>query len=112
MKKIISFVLLLGVFASAVHSEEVNSDRAARQAEARAKRMVAQALSTLQEGGEERAIGLLEAVPKMFPEAQQRFVAYLELGRAHSSKGRRDEALVQLRKAAEAASPAQYCQIF
>ena len=36
MKKIISFVLLLGVFASAVHSEEVKSDRAARQAEARA----------------------------------------------------------------------------
>ena len=104
MKKIISFVLLAGFFASAVHSEEVNADRAARQAEARAKRMIAQALSILQEGGEERAIGLLEAVPKMFPEAQQRFVAYLELGRAHSSKGRRDEALVQLRKAAQAAN--------
>lgn len=76
-------------------------DRAAKQADARAKRMIQQALTTLQDGEEERALGMLEAIPKMFPNSQFRFNAWLELGRAHAAKGRNDEALVVLRKATD-----------
>ena len=76
-------------------------DRAAKQADARAKRMIQQALTTLQDGEEERALGMLEAIPKMFPGSQHRFNAWLELGRAHAAKGRNDEALVVLRKATD-----------
>ena len=76
-------------------------DRAAKQADARAKRMIQQALTTLQDGEEERALGMLEAIPKMFPNSQLRFNAWLELGRAHAAKGRNDEALVVLRKATD-----------
>ena len=85
--------------ADAAAADAAASERAARQADARAKRMIAQALATLQDGEEERAVGLLEAVPKMFPESPQRFAAWLELGRLHGEKGRRDEALAALRRA-------------
>lgn len=112
MKTTLSILVLAGVLAGTAFGEEQKpdraaaaataADRAARQAEARAKRMVAQALATLQDGEEERAVGLLEAVPKMFPDSQQRFTAWLELGRLHGAKGRRDEALAALRKAFEA----------
>lgn len=73
------------------------SDRAVRQANARAKRMVNQALGIMENGEEERAVGVLEAVPKMFPDSPVKYLAYLELGRIHLKKGRNDEALAQLR---------------
>ena len=80
----------------------VAAERAAKQANARAKRMVSQALDILENGEEERAMGMLEAVPKMFPESPIKYTAYLELGRAHFKKGRNDEALAQLRNASGA----------
>ena len=88
--------------AKAGEDPAVAAERAARQANARAKRMITQALDVLENGEEERALGMLEAVPKMFPESPMKFVAYLELGRAHFKKGRNDEALAQLRNAAAA----------
>lgn len=110
MKKIAVLLVLTGL-AAALSAAPDNGkaekpsasssagDRAARQADARAKRMIQQALSTLQEGEEERALGMLEAIPKLFPDSQYRFNAWLELGRAHLAKGRNDESLVALRKA-------------
>ena len=105
MKRLM-FVMAVLVAVAAVAEEPAKKDtkgaatgeRAARQAEIRAKRMIQQALSTLADGEEERAFGQLEAVPKMFPTSQQRFVAWLELGRLNLKKGRNDEALVVLRK--------------
>lgn len=81
-------------------AEAASAERAAKQADARAKRMIQQALTTLQEGEEDRALGMLDAVPKVFPNSSYRFTAWLELGRAHAAKGRHDEALVALRKSA------------
>ena len=111
MKRAVVTVLALAMTAGGVLAEEAKAEkpaapnaaeRAAKQADARAKRMITQALSTLEEGEEERALGMLEAVPKMFPESAYRFKAWLELGRVHAAKGRNDEALAVLRKAAEA----------
>lgn len=76
-----------------------SSDRAARQADARAKRMVQQALGIIEGGEEERAIGVLEAIPKMFPESPVKYLAYLELGRLHLKKSRNEEAIAQLKNA-------------
>ncbi len=75
------------------------AERAARQAEARSRRMLNQALSTLADGEEERGISLLEAVPKMFPGTENAFRAWLELGRVHAAKSRTEEAQAALRKA-------------
>lgn len=77
--------------------ENAASDKAARQANVRAKRMVSQALGIVESGDEQRGIGMLEAVPKMFPDSPVKYNAYLELGRIHMQKGRLDEALAQLR---------------
>lgn len=70
-----------------------------KQMDARAKRMIAQALSILEEGEEARAIASLEAVPKMFPDSPFKYNAWLELGRLHNKKSRHDEARAMLRKA-------------
>lgn len=84
--------------APAAPQKQPTEERARRQADARAKRQVDQAVALAAEGEEPRAISLLEAVPKRFPESTQRFRAWLELGRIHLSKGRTDEALAELRK--------------
>lgn len=104
MKRVLIVMMAMAAafaFAEDAKSAAPAADRAAKQADARAKRMVAQALSILEEGEEERALGMLEAVPKMFPDSPLRFAALLELGRAHAAKGRGDEALAALRKAVE-----------
>lgn len=69
------------------------------QFEARAKRMVKNAKDLLENNEEERAVGMLEAVPKMYPDAPSRFVAWLELGRYQIDKRQFDQALGSLRKA-------------
>lgn len=67
--------------------------------EARAKRMVKNARSLIENGEDDRAVNMLEAVPKMFPDAPSRFVAWLELGRHQLSKRQFDQAGASLRKA-------------
>ena len=108
MKRLMCVVAMLAAVAAFAAEPEKKADpkaaasggeRAARQADIRAKRMIQQALSALSEGEEERALSMFEAVPKMYPESQYRFVAWLEIGRQNLKKGRNDEALQVLRKA-------------
>ena len=75
-----------------------------RQLEARAKRMIANAEEVLQSGEEERAVSLLEAIPKMFPETQARFVAHLILGKHQLAKRQTDKAQANFKKAFTAES--------
>lgn len=77
------------------------------QLEARAKRMVKNAEELLQGGEEARAIGMLEAVPRMFPEAQAKYGAFLALGRYHLDKRLADKALANLRAVDVAEDPEQ-----
>lgn len=67
--------------------------------EARAKRMVMNATALFESGEDERAVNMLEAIPKMFPDAPSRFNAYLELGRHQLAKRQFDDAGASLRKA-------------
>ena len=69
------------------------------QIEARAKRMVANAKQLLENEEEDRAVSMLEAIPKMFPNSPSRFVAFLELGRHQLNKRQFDNAIGSLRKA-------------
>ena len=69
------------------------------QIEARAKRMVRSAKELIENNEEDRAVGMLEAIPKMFPESPSRFNAYLELGRYQIGKRQFDQANANLRKA-------------
>ncbi len=71
------------------------------QIEARARRMVRNAVDLLANNEEERAVGMLEAVPRMFPDAPSRFRAQLELGRHLTDKRRFDQAAAELRNAFE-----------
>ena len=87
------------------NNESAVSDKAAKQANIRAKRMVSQAVGVIDSGDEQRGIGMLEAVPKMFPDSPVKYSAYLELGRVHLKKGRLDEALAQLRNVEQTRQP-------
>lgn len=115
MKKMYVLVVLLCAAFVAARADDAASDadaRAARQAEARAKRMIAQAVEIAGEGDAQRSVGLLEAVPKMFPKSELRFKAWLELGRIRLEKGNGEEALAALRQAAgakDAAVAAEAC---
>ena len=76
-----------------------------RVLEARAQRMVKGAVGLLEQKEEERAVGMLEAVQRMYPTSQARFNAALELGRHYIAKRVFDKALVELRKTEKAADP-------
>ena len=62
-------------------TKQVDAVKEAKQAERRAMRMVKNALSLMAEKEEDRALNMLEAVPRMYPTSQARYSAYLELGR-------------------------------
>ena len=83
-------------------TKQVDAVKEAKQAERRAMRMVKNALSLMAEKEEDRALNMLEAVPRMYPTSQARYSAYLELGRHFISKRDFDRALVELKRAAEA----------
>ena len=80
-------------------AEQKDNTGSPEQIEARAKRMVRNAKELLENNEEDRAVGMLEAVPKMFPDAPSRFNAYLELGRHQIDKRQFDQATANLRKA-------------
>ena len=77
----------------------------AKQIEARAQRMVKNALALFESKEDERAIGMLEAVIRMYPDSQARFNASMELGRYFTDKRNFDRAAAELRKAFNAESP-------
>ena len=82
-----------------------NTGLTLRQMETRAKRMISNAEELLKSGETERAISSLEAVPRMFPETQARFVASLVLGKHRVSKRQMDKAMIDLRTALNAEDP-------
>ncbi len=106
MKKI-SIFTLFAVSASFVMAQQPtqgngeDGQKASSPAviEARAKSMVKNAVSLIEVGEEERAVNILEAVPKMFPDAPSAYRAYLELGRHQLNKRQFDESGASLRKA-------------
>lgn len=85
-------------------TKQVDAVKEAKQAERRAMRMVKNALSLMAEKEEDRALNMLEAVPRMYPTSQARYSAYLELGRYFISKRDFDRALVELKRVSEAQS--------
>ena len=90
--------------AQDVATEEETAGLTPRQLEARAKRMIANAEEVIKGGEEERAVSMLEAIPKMFPETQARFVAHLILGKHQLSKRQTDKAQANFKKALAAES--------
>ena len=110
MKKISIFTVCAIVAASAfaqAQQKGVDEKQSGSPAviEARAKRMVNNAKSLIENGEDDRAVSLLEAIPKMFPDAPSRFVAFLELGRHQLDKRQFDASGASLRKAFGSADP-------
>lgn len=105
MKKFISIALCaLGTVAALAQAPNANGKDETNQGtpaeiEKRANRMVMQAKRYIDEGSDDRAVTVLEAVPKMFPDSPSRFNAFLELGRLQLSKRQFDQAGASLRKA-------------
>jgi TolA-binding protein len=83
----------------AVQEGEAATGSSPAQVESRAKRMVENAIELLVNGEEERAVGMLEAVPRMFADAPSRFRAHLELGRHLTEKRQFDRSAAELRRA-------------
>ena len=67
--------------------------------EQRARRTVKNAVALFEQNEDERAVGMLEAVNRMYPEAAARFLANLELGRHFLDKRDFDRAGAELRTA-------------
>ena len=67
--------------------------------EMRAKRAVKNAVSLFEQNEDDRAVGMLEAVGRMYPDAVARFNANLELGRHFLEKRNFDRAGAELRTA-------------
>jgi TolA-binding protein len=63
--------------------------------ERRAREMISQGRELLRLRQEERAVKVLQQVPRMFPEAQARFQAYLELGKHYLEQRKLEEAIEQ-----------------
>ena len=103
MRKIL--MTAVAVFAAAAFSQErpdagkKKAPMDAQQIEARAGRMIKNALSLIESGEDERAVSMLEAVPRMYPESAARFKAALELGRHFLDKRVFDRSAQELRTA-------------
>jgi len=114
MSKVIKIVvvaaaaaLCLGGYAQEKKAKDTKGADAAKtaaQVEKRAMRMVKNAVALFEEKEDERAVGMLEAVERMYPESQARFNASLELGRFSIGKRDFDRALIELKKCIKAES--------
>ena len=71
----------------------------AQHVEARANRMIKNALTLAESGEDERAVSMLEAVPRMYPDSAAKFRAQLELGRHFLDKRVFDRSTIELRAA-------------
>lgn len=110
MKRLGMAMLVLGAALAAGAQEETEAGEngaggSPAQVEARARRMVGNAIDLLANNEEERAVGMLEAVPRMFPDAPSRFRAHLELGRHLTGKRSFDAAAAALRQAFTSEEP-------
>ncbi len=114
MKKgiiLVGYLMLSAAFALAAPGNgtkgrlgtEGNGKGGSKQVENRALRMVKNAVQLFAANEDERAVGMLEAVARMYPESQARFRAALELGRHFTEKRNFDRAWAELRKAGNAA---------
>ena len=99
----ISALLMAGTVLAADPEKPANKAADAAEAkakvEARAQRAVRNAVSLFAQNEDERAIGMLEAVGRMYPDAVARFNANLELGRHFLDKRDFDRAGAELRTA-------------
>ena len=91
--------------AAAPETPAQDSGAGERLAEARALRMVKSALSLFESNEDDRAIGTLEAVSRLYPKSQARFVAALELGRHFLGKRVFDRANAEFVKAGGSENP-------
>ena len=78
---------------------KADTAEAKEKLEARAKRAVKNAVSLFEQNEDDRAVGILEAVGRMYPDAAARFLANLELGRHFLDKREFDRAGAELRTA-------------
>lgn len=108
MKKTIATVLvaLTAAFAYGASDKKEEAPQKAGGAEgvkleARAQRMIKSAMALIENGEDERGVGMLEAVRRMYPESEARFKASLELGRFQLGKRNFDTAISNLQKAYE-----------
>ena len=107
MKKLMMTVVMSLSAAICVAAEAPKDAKAAKadsaeakeKIEARARRAVKNAVSLFAQNEAERAVGMLEAVGRMYPEAVARFNANLELGRHFLDKRDFDRAGAELRAA-------------
>ena len=105
MKK--SLMIVLAAACAATWAQEAKKDakaaadpaKAAAQAEKRAMRMVKSAVDLMAEKEEDRAVGMLEAVSRMYPDSQAKYSAALELGCHFTGKRDFERALIELKKA-------------
>ena len=116
MKKLgIAILVLVGAGLLALRGQEPPPDKAPdgegavggtpAQIESRARRMIDNAVELLANNEESRAVGMLEAVPRMFADTPVRFRAHLELGRHLTEKRQFDRASAELRRAQAAEDP-------
>ena len=83
----------------AANGNGAKSGESREKVEARARRVVKNAVSLFAQNEDERAVGLLEGVGRMYPDSEVRFEASLELGRHFLDKRQFDRALAELRTA-------------
>ena len=93
------------VAADAKDAKPAKADtaEAKEKVEARCRRVIKNAISLFEQGENERAVGMLEAVGRMYPDAEERFGANLELGRHFLDKRDFDRAGAELRTAQRSA---------
>lgn len=90
LKSFLSLVILLSAATCLAADEKL---------EARAKRSVKNAVQLFAQNEDERAVGILEAVGRMYKETDAKFLANLELGRHFLDKRDFDRAFAELRNA-------------
>ena len=104
MKKVL--MIAMAAACAAAFAQEAKKDakpvdpaKAAAQAEKRAERMVKTAVGLIADKEEDRGVGMLEAVARMYPDSQAKYAAALELGRHFTGKRDFERALIELKKA-------------
>ena len=109
MKRLAIVMMAFGAAVCCARAAETKAEKkveakadtaeAREKLEARAKRAVKNAVALFEQNEDERAIGMLEAVGRMYPDAVARFNANLELGRHFLDKRDFDRAGAELRTA-------------
>ena len=102
MRKMMAVVMVTALAAACGARDEApkaDTAEAKEKVEARARRAVKNAVALFEQSEDDRAVGILEAVGRMYPDAAARFLANLELGRHFLDKREFDRAGAELRAA-------------